>query len=43
MKTLDPPCRTERIYLDYNASTPIHAAVVAASIDFNGDVLRSRN
>jgi cysteine desulfurase len=29
METLDPPCRTERIYLDYNASTPIDPVVAA--------------
>jgi cysteine desulfurase len=31
MKTLnDSPCRAERIYLDYNASTPVDPAVTAA-------------
>ena len=31
MKTLnDSPCRAERIYLDYNASTPVDPAVAAA-------------
>lgn len=29
METLDPPGRTERIYLDYNASTPVDPAVAA--------------
>ena len=38
MKTLnDPPCCTERIYLDYNASTPIDPAVAAAMKPFLAD------
>lgn len=38
MKTLnDPPCRAERIYLDYNASTPIDPAVAAVMKPFLAD------
>jgi cysteine desulfurase len=38
MKTLnDPLYCTERIYLDYNASTPIDPAVAAAMIPFLSD------
>jgi cysteine desulfurase len=38
MKTLtDSPCRAERIYLDYNASTPVDRAVAAAMRPFLGE------
>lgn len=37
METLDPPGRTERIYLDYNASTPIDPMVAAVMKPFLAD------
>ena len=37
MRTLDPPCSTESIYLDYNASTPVDPVVAAVMKPFLAD------